>query len=578
MDKHGRLPTLPAEILDVIISHLEDRDLASLLATNRQLYHQLDPIFYRREHVMDLAMEWACSHGNSQAIGRLVSLGASPSVVYVSTNSSGCRIKTSTLHLAATKKQVEAFRCLIDTGARLDHPDVDRGAIRHFVSPICNPADDWALLRLYLNAGLDRQLRVGHHRHYPPSTIPLLGVISQSASASPLSPVRLLLDRGGNPNEIFSFYGHRLVTPLTVAILKAHIEVLDLLIENGGIIHGPNVTRPVLQPWHIPIMAAAACMPSQGTAVIERCLHHGSDINHLTPQLCKRTYQDCKEYRYMSPALVYIDSIHNWDDPAHALRPVDGLVFLASRGALLQQPIPIPDRGNLERVHSAPWMRCYWSPSPMCLDLILEKWGLIKSTTSPGLLLAVQYLLRHAASVGTLAESLASYESEISALGDPPVQVSAAWQGLLTYVLEDLKVDPTILLGQYILQKGLCIWNKPLEKIGRATIERLLASGANINSRMGAGDGPTALHAVCAAFSKAVLELEGRFHSSRWREKVETQAKYLEYLASQGADSSIRVGDRTASEALLVNQADMPSETRQNMLSASKILQEDNVI
>ncbi|KAJ5159041.1 uncharacterized protein N7500_008692 [Penicillium coprophilum] len=570
MDKHGRLPTLPAEILDAIISHLEDRDLASLLATNRRLYHQLDPIFYRREHVMDLAMGWACSHGNSQAIGRLVSLGASPSVVYVSTNSSGCRIKTSTLHLAATKKQVEAFRCLIDIGARLDHPDLDRGGHPAFY--------DWALLRLYLDAGLDRQLRVGHYRHYPPSTIPLLGVISQSASASPLGPVRLLLDRGGNPNEIFSFYGHRLVTPLTVAILKSHTEVLDLLIENGGIIHGPHVTRPVLQPWHIPIMAAAACMPSQGTTVIERCLHHGSDINHLTPQLCKKTYQGCKEYRYMSPAFVFIDSIHNWDDPTHALRPVDGLVFLASRGALLQQPIPIPDCGSLERVHSAPWMRCYWSPSPMCLELILDKWGLIKSTTSPGLLLAVQYLLRHAVSVGTLAESLASFESEVSALGDPPVQVSVAWQGLLTYVLEDLKVDPTILLSQYILQKGLCIWDKPLEKIGRATIERLLASGANINTRMGARDGPTAMHAVCEAFNKAVLELEGKLHSSRWREKLDTQAKYLEYLASQGADSSIRIGGQTAGEALLVNQADVPSEIRQNMLAASKILQKDNVI
>jgi hypothetical protein len=578
MGKLERLDTLPAELLDAITSHLRDRDLASLLATNRELYHQLDSIFYGREHVMDLAMGWACSHGNCQAIGRLVSLGASPSVVSVSTSSSGCYIKTSTLHLAATKKQIEAFRYLTGIGARLDHPDLGKRAIPHFVRHICSPARDWALLHLYLDAGLDHQLRMGHSRQHSPSTLPLLGIISHSESASPLSPARLLLDRGGNPNEIFSFYGTRLVTPLTVAIRKAHTDVLDLLIEKGGIIHGPYVARPVRQPWHIPIMAAVACMSSQGTAMIERCLHHGADINHPAPVICENSYHGCKTYQYMSPALVYVDSIHNWDEPMHALHPVDGLVFLASRGALLQQPIPIPGRGDLERIHSAPWVRCYWSPSQMCLDFILEKWGLIKLVTSPGLLLAVQYLLRHAFNVGTLAESLASYDSKLSVFGDTLVQVSAAWQGLLTYALNDLKVDPSILLSQYILQRGLCIWDKPLEKIGRATIERLLASGANINVRMGTEDGPTALHAVCEAFHKELLTLEERFHSYHWREKLDVQAKYLEYLASRGADSSIRIGGQTAGEALLRTQADMPLAVRQNMLSVSEKMQEGNVL
>nr|ADI24945.1 unknown [Penicillium aethiopicum] len=567
MDTLTRLDTLPTELLDAIVSHLGDRDLASLLAANRKLYLQFDPIFYSREHVMNLAMGWACSRGNIQAIRRLVSLGASPSVVEASTSSSGYYIKTSTLLLAATKKQVEAFRYLIDIGARLDDPDVDKGAIRHFVSRICSPTQDWALLRLYLDAGLDDQLRMGHYRHYPPSTVPLLGLISQSVSAPPLELVRQLLDRGGNPNEIFSYYGNRLVTPLTVAIRKAHTEALDILIEKGGIIHGPYVTRPVRQPWHIPIMAAAACMSTQGTTVIEQCLHHGADINYSTPLICEDTHHGREHHRYMSPALVYVDSIHNWDEPTHALHPVDGLKFLLSRGALLQKPIPIPDRGALERIHRAPWVWCHWSPSPMCLDFILEKWGLSKFITSPGLVLTVQYLLRHAVSIGTLAESLVAYEYQTGVYTDLPVQISGAWQGLLTYVLEDLKVDPTILLSQYILQKALCIWNKPLHKIGRATIERLLASGANINARMGAEDGPTALHAVCEAFNKELLTLKENFHPYSWWEKLDIQATYLEYLASRGADSSIRIDCQTASEALLVNQADMPLEARQKMLS-----------
>ncbi|KAJ5826698.1 hypothetical protein N7447_003461 [Penicillium robsamsonii] len=562
MDTLARIDKLPAELLDVIISHLRDRDLASLLASNRQLYHRLDPIFYGREHAMDLAMGWACSRGNLEAICRLVSLGASPSVVEVRTSSSGCYHKTSTLHLAATRRQVEAFRYLLGIGARIDHPDVDKWVIRQFISRICSPAHDWALLRLYLDAGLDLQL----------------WVISQSASASPLDPVRLLLDRGGDPNGIFSFYRNRLVTPLTVAIQKAQIEVLDLLIEKGGTIHGPHITRPVRQPWHIPIMAAAACMSSRGTAVIERCLYLGADINHSTPQIAEKDYMGSRRYGYISPALVYVDSIDNWDEPTHALRPVDGLVFLASRGALLQQPIPIPDRGALEQIHSAPWVQCYWNPSPMCLDFILGKWGLTKLATSPGFLLAVQYLLRHAVSIGTLSESLASYDVESSVSKVLPVQVLAAWQGLLTYVLEDLKVDPTILLSHYILQKGLCIWNKPLLDTGRATIEGLLASGANINARMGAEDGPTALHAVCEAFNKELLNLEGRFHSLEWPKRIDIQATYLQYLTSRGANSSIRIGGQTASEALLVNQTDIPLKVRQKVLSVSKIMEEGNVI
>ncbi|KAJ5514180.1 hypothetical protein N7463_003732 [Penicillium fimorum] len=339
MDTLARLEILPAELLDAIVSQLRDRDLASLLATNRRLYHRLDPIFYGREHVMALAMGWACSHGNPQAIRRLVSLGASPSVVEVSTSSSGCYISVPTLHLAAIKGQCETFRCLLDIGARLDHLNVDKRVIRHFISCICSPAQDWALLRLYLDAGLDHQLLVGDYRHYPPFTRPLLRVISQSASSSPLDPVRLILDRGGNPNEIFSFRCKRLETPLTAAIRKARIDVLDLLIEKGGIIHGPHVTRPLHQPWHIPIMAAAAYMSSQGTTMIERCLHHGADVNHLTLQVLQELYiGEWGIHRYMSPALVYVDSIQNWDEPNHVLHPVDGLEFLASRGAHLQKP------------------------------------------------------------------------------------------------------------------------------------------------------------------------------------------------------------------------------------------------
>ncbi|KAJ5384591.1 hypothetical protein N7517_002502 [Penicillium concentricum] len=565
MDTLARLDKLPAELLDAIVSDLRDRDLASLLATNRQLYYQLDPVFYGREHVMNLAMSWACSRGNPQAIRRLVSLGASPSVVEVSTGSSGCYIRIPTLHMAATKGQSETFRCLLDIGARLDHPDVDKRVIRHFISRICSPAHDWALLRLYLDAGLDHQLRVGDYRHHPPFTIPLLRVISQSASISPLDPVRLLLDRGGNPNEIFSFYCKRLVTPLTVAIRKARTDVLDLLIERGGIIHGPHVTHILTQSWHIPIMAAAAYMSSQGTAVIERCLHHGADVNHLTQHIFSRCYNEWGNHRYMSPALVYVDSIHNWDKPTHALHPVDGLEFLASRGARLQQPIPVPKRGDPK----PPW----WIRSNMCLDFLLEKWGLMKLATSPDFLLTVQYLLRHAADIGTLAESLAYYDYQEGFYTDLPVQVSAAWQGLLTYILEDLKVDPTILLSQYVLQKGLHICTKSLRDIGRATIERLLATGANINARMEPGNGPTALHALCVAYNKEPLELEGKYHSLYWSKNNGLKGTYLVYLLSQGVDPSICIGGQTASEALLANQGDMPLQGRQNMVSLSKIVQ-----
>ncbi|KAJ5577133.1 hypothetical protein N7535_004059 [Penicillium sp. DV-2018c] len=155
---------------------------------------------------------------------------------------------------------------------------------------------------------------------------------------------------------------------------------------------------------------------------------------------------------------------------------------------------PTPDRGDLEWIHSGPWNKCYWSPSQMCLDYVLEKWGLTRQVTSPGLLMALQYLLRNAVGVGTLAQSLAAYDPQFSVSGHKVLRLSETWQNLLSYVLEVLNVDPTVLLGQYILQRGLYMArSKPfdfnsLRAIGRVTIERLLASGTNIKARMGTED------------------------------------------------------------------------------------------
>ncbi|KAJ5577109.1 hypothetical protein N7535_004035 [Penicillium sp. DV-2018c] len=91
----------------------------------------------------------------------------------------------------------------------------------------------------------------------------------------------------------------------------------------------------------------------------------------------------------------------------------------------------------------------------MCLDFVLEKWGLTRLGTSPGLLMALQYLLRNAVGVGTLAQSLAAYDPQFSVSGHKVLRLSETWQNLLSYVLEVLSVDPTVLLGQYILQRGL---------------------------------------------------------------------------------------------------------------------------
>ncbi|KAI9038150.1 ankyrin repeat domain-containing protein [Aspergillus affinis] len=477
----ARFEELPTEMMDAIVEYLENSELLPLLSCSSALWSYTLAELDRRENGKDTAMRWACLNGHLSLIHSLISHGASASTIEVEWES-----KLLTLYLAATKKQVRAFQLLIQLGARIDCPDLDKKAHGKLVDRICDPVDDWALLRLFYKHGLHTQICIFH---YPQ----LERVIRRHGSATPSGPVRMLLDQGISPDERHARYGHIPVTPLATAVRMKNRSTVDLLVRHGAHIDGPNLTHPVRRPWPIPIFVAAEEISKDGFESIQICLKNGADINRcawerIKGDFCYLIVPD----HYLTPFLVYLDSISDWDTQKSKVEPVQAIGFLIDQGARVEQPLNPPIEG---RVHDNRLSFTQWG-----FEFLLRKWGPTALRDYGGFRTTVYFLLQKAVENGTLGESLARYDYPIHTWGrvERNDGVPAIWQDLLTYLLEVQQVDPTTLLYQYILHKGrLTEWPSD---IARLTINRLLAAGGNIHARL-QPDGPTVLEELCRTYN-----------------------------------------------------------------------------
>ncbi|KAB8078486.1 hypothetical protein BDV29DRAFT_152810 [Aspergillus leporis] len=153
------------------------------------------------------------------------------------------------------------------------------------------------------------------------------------------------------------------------------------------------------------------------------------------------------------------------------LHPVEVLAFFSELGAWIEQPGPVRSRES-RKGHT-------WKPAPWGLGLLLNKCEVGLFDTTPTFQATVQYILRRATANGYIGEDLARYRYSAEYRKRTPEAIVQAWQSLLTYVLEDLKVDTSLFLPQYLLRK--IRWLDHLRALERATINRLLAAGADIN-------------------------------------------------------------------------------------------------
>lgn len=105
--------------------------------------------------------------------------------------------------------------------------------------------------------------------------MPLIRLVGRASPTSPVSPLRLLLDLGADPNTMqqpCDLSSRVIFTPLTTAMSQNFYdptEVLEVLLEYDVDINGAGLDRPVYRARHIPIFVAVELMATYRTKWIE---------------------------------------------------------------------------------------------------------------------------------------------------------------------------------------------------------------------------------------------------------------------------------------------------------------------
>lgn len=530
------IESLAPELSDGLASYLSLSELSRLMRTSRGLHRRLEPLLYVSQAARNEALRWACTRGQLSAIGRVISTyGASPSTVRL-TETDGPSPATLTLHLAVRKGHLDAFRLLLELGARVDNRDATttqlESLLRRLFSP---PKPDF--VRAFFEAGCGSQL---------PSRLldrTLVMLINKGAS---LDLVLLALDSGASPNRIQSRGGLR-QCPMSACIFQTSKPLFDLLLKRGASIHGGEIEYPRRIPVHIPIYAAAYVMLKHGTAMMQACLDNGADINHraLMPRFHYRMH-----YHYGTPLLGYLDSIKTWPVDADC-DPVHNLEYLFEKGAIADElpNVTLPDSNKEPIYHIEPL-----SSLEVLLDSMHGKFELL---TDPQFLAVAKLLIQHDAAKGRVGLLLGKY--------DPPRCSESAkrgWRSFITLLLDapDRNEHVSTLLSNYIDARG-----RSLEPLGDLTVETitvLVERGADINAS--GTDGHPPLQLLCWRYH--VLERMHTIDDSHTtvhfgsRNIAEQRRRLVAFLLAKGANPDLKMEGKTAEEILVDGVGSHPEE------------------
>ncbi|KAM7196726.1 hypothetical protein V8F20_006919 [Naviculisporaceae sp. PSN 640] len=324
------LESIPLELLAQIARSLQPEEISAMMRSSSTLYYQLEPSLYCSEDARNRAMRWACSYGHLYIIRRLVTVfNASPS------GADG----NWTLGIALQAGQLDAFRLLLQLGARIDD---DRAGpapqlqLRNVVRKLSCFPNNHEFARAFYQAGRAAEL--------PPDLLDLSLVLTIRCGL-PVDLVQLLLDQGASVSESQAAWVGPYKTwlnPLSASILSNSAPVFQLLCQRNAAIHGTDIRYPRQKPLHIPIYAATYSMLEHGTAMVQACLDSGADINHPAVLPLDGTYD---RYYYATPLLGYLDSIKSWPAESHGDGNNDGpihhLQYLFNRGAVIPDNLPV---------------------------------------------------------------------------------------------------------------------------------------------------------------------------------------------------------------------------------------------
>ncbi|CAJ2500241.1 Uu.00g030940.m01.CDS01 [Anthostomella pinea] len=490
-----------------------------------------------------------CLEGNIDTIRLAVDYGASESIILLG------RVLRYFWNKALPKSNdVPTFKFLLELGTRVDDPDVHLKQLKVLMECLCK-RHNWALLSLFLHAGLGSQVMQRSKKELP---IALISLIKQEA---PLRLVGLLIDHGADLNYVQSGTKSSTVTPLSTSIMVDSKTNFEYLLGRGANIHGQDLSHPSKVATHIPIFAAARVAIERGPKWINLRLVKRADINHCTPILEKRrwgplwgswvhlgNWEDPSplEYYNRTPLFVYLDSINTWE-PNQIPSPVKALNYLSSKGALLRHlEVPGAVQGGFKRLERSE------------TEMLLRKWG-ASSLASPEFFTCNQWLLEHGAGgprMGTL------YRRGIPSL---PVARSDGWARFLRLYLGGPDSDPrersarNRLLGSEIECRERKfvqdIWqNGSVPESTTLTIDCLIASGANINS-------DSNLEIFIRLCEKHCSEAFSRTYNERFQER---RFSFIGFLVTKGADPMMKGGPAQKSALQMLEELKNSKRSRRH--------------
>ena len=496
------IESLPYELRQDVLIHLDLADIACLSRCSRHLQDQLQPVLFNTETNRNRAIKWACRNGSIPVIDRALSYGASVSAISMPRKHRSRRNPTAaspqdpsarslTLYLAAKHGQVGAFQHLIALGATVVD-GVDPLTLRSFVDHLYRPvkAD---LLEPFLKAGLASKLPQETRNEA------LLAVLTcpTSPEKSILDFARMLLNSGADPNYVRSRRSKGSMSPLSATLITHRLKIFHLLLERGADINGvphPPQHPPTCLPLHVPICAAAHSMVKYGTHLVQLCLDHGANINAWV-YIWERIG---REYKWengcgvstTTPLLLYLNAALALGDEGRFV-DMGNLQYLFNNGAIHEMSI---DNDGWDNEFMRGRYLCRRTPTPV--EVILDNLT-IRCISRPPFLSAIKLCIQHGALRVYTGETLAKYDYP-GIHSNPDPAILPAWQDMLSMITAhpDYRQDLDHILWTY-LEKN-CIRIKPgkLSDLTRATVASLLAAGADINARE-MPKGPTILHALC---------------------------------------------------------------------------------
>ncbi|KAK2808831.1 hypothetical protein FQN50_004307 [Emmonsiellopsis sp. PD_5] len=555
------LETLPTELLLDIAARLGYPELSRLARCNKLLHRRVEPLIYENNHKE--IMRWACANGNLAAIRLAASYGASVSWLEMpkpgrfsgQTGIEQQYSKILLLQLAARKNQANAFNLLIDLGARIEVFDMNLGMLRAMINTLCKLGND-VPLRRFLDMVLDTHDNL---KNTPQLDVILLELVM--TKQPPLDLVQPLLDRGANPNQAQYRGSYEKISLLSTAIEANNTPLFECLLAGGADINGPGPVNTRLYghlPQHIPIFKAAEMIAKNGigwASLIELCLDNGALIDHQFPVTTPS--KNFRLYFYATPLLVYLLSIETWEEGS-GIDPIAGLTYLIERGASITKASDYLDKSDLG------FQR--WEETPSAIEILLGKWGL-EQLVVPRFFDTVKFLIESGSGTERISQILMKYESIHASGSKPQPEILDAWQRFLSLLLDGQQARFTTFLSDIILNRSFS--ETVFEDVSKASIDYLLAGGADINARVQPSDpdSGTAFFRRCLDLRRTCqLDYAGYTlynYTPGSRYENDRYLSFFRFLMSRGADHSL--GIREGETAVDLFMSDMGKFDPQNM-------------